>query len=88
MIKTLKELLNLDADRYVPGHGGIVTKSDIKSVLNNLQEKKEKIKALIKEGKSLEEVKKVFGIADAPAKSGSFRFPSLVETIYLELSAK
>ena len=88
LIETLKALLALDADKYVPGHGSLVTKSDIETELKSLQEKQEKIKSLIKEGKSLEDVKAAFGIADTPAKPGGMRFPSLVEVIYLELSGK
>jgi hypothetical protein len=56
--------------------------------MKSLQEKQEKIKALIKEGKSLDEVKTAFGISTAPAKPGGMSFPSLVEVIYLELSGK
>ena len=88
LIKTLQALLKLNADRYVPGHGNIVSKGDIETELKNLQEKQEKVKSMIREGKSLAEVKDAFGIKDGPAKPGGFRFPSLVETIYLELSEK
>ena len=88
LIKTLKALLELDADRYVPGHGDIVTKSDIETVMNNIQQKQDKVRALIKEGKSLDEVKEAFGIPVAPAKPGGMRFPSLVEVMYHELSGK
>jgi glyoxylase-like metal-dependent hydrolase (beta-lactamase superfamily II) len=90
LIKTLQGLLALDADRYVPGHNNIITKSDIEPVLKNLQEKQEKVKALVQEGKSLEEAKEAFGIVDPSAKpgGGGYRFLSLVETIYLELSEK
>jgi glyoxylase-like metal-dependent hydrolase (beta-lactamase superfamily II) len=88
LIKTLKALLTLDADKYIPGHGGIVTKSDIEILVKGLQEKQDKIKSLIQEGKSLEEVKTAFGISSAPAKPGGMRFPSIVEIMYLELSGK
>ena len=88
LIKTLQALLGLDADRYVPGHGNIVKKADIESELKGLQEKQGKIKDLIKQGKSLAEVKAAFGIPDTPAKPGGFSFPSLVEVMYLELSGK
>lgn len=87
LIKTLQALLALNADRYVPGHGNIVTKSDIETEMKSLQDKQAKIKSLIQEGKSLDEAKKAFGIADSPA-AGGMRFPSLVEVIYLELSEK
>jgi glyoxylase-like metal-dependent hydrolase (beta-lactamase superfamily II) len=89
LIKTLQGLLALDADRYVPGHGSIITKSEIEPVLKNLQEKQDRIKSLIQEGKTLDEAKEVLGVVDPPAKPGmNYRFPSLVETIYLELSGK
>jgi cyclase len=86
LIKTLKALLALDADKYVPGHGDIVSKSNIETLMKSLQEKQDKIKTLIKEGKSLDEVKKAFGIAEGPVKPGGMRFPSIVETMYLELA--
>ena len=88
LIKTLQALLELNADQYVPGHGNMVTKSDIEVEMKSLQEKQEKIKSMIREGKSLEEVKTAFGIPNTSAKPGGMRFPSLVETIYLELSGK
>jgi cyclase len=88
LIKTLKALIELKADKYVPGHGGIVTKSDIEGEMKMLQEKQDKIRAMIKEGKSLDEVKTAFGIPTTPAKPGGMSFPSLVEVIYLELSGK
>jgi cyclase len=88
LIKTLKALLELDADRYVPGHGNIVTKSEVETVMKSLQVKQDKVRSLIREGKSLDDVKTAFGIPSAPAKPGGMSFPSLVEVIFLELSGK
>ncbi len=88
LIKTLKALLELNADKYVPGHGNLATKSDIEAEMKSLQEKQEKIRSLIREGKSLDEVKTAFGIPTTPAKPGGMNFPSLVEVMYLELSGK
>jgi cyclase len=88
LIKTLKALLELNADRYVPGHGTIAAKSDIAAEMKSLQEKQDKVGSLLREGKSLEEIKTAFGIPAAPAKPGGFSFPSIVEVIYLELSGK
>ena len=88
LIKTLKALLELNADRYVPGHGNIAGKSDIEAEMKSLQEKQDKVKSLIKEGKSLDEVKTAFGIPVTPAKPGGMSFPSVVEVMYLELSGK
>jgi cyclase len=88
LINTLKALLELNADRYVPGHGNIAAKSDIEAEMKSLQEKQDKVRSLIKEGKSMEEIKTAFGIPTAPAKPGGFSFPSIVEVMCLELSGK
>lgn len=88
LIKTLKALLELNADRYVPGHGEIVNKDAIGALLKGLEEKREKIEALVKEGRSLADAKKALGVPDSPAKPGGFSFPSIVEVMYLELSGK
>jgi cyclase len=42
----------------------------------------------VKEGKTLEQVKKIFDIEDRPARPGGMRSMSLVEVIYLELTEK
>ena len=88
LVKTLQALLDLGADKYVPGHGEVLGRSEVEAALESLREKQDRVRALIREGKSLEETKAAFGISTAPAKPGGFSFPSLVEVIYLELSAK
>lgn len=88
VIRTLQALLDLEAERYVPGHGAVATKPDIERSLKDLQEKKAKVSAMVREGKSLDDVKQAFGISTAPAKPGGMSFPSLVEVMYLELSGK
>jgi cyclase len=88
LIKTLQALISLDADRYIPGHGNVVAKTEVESAMKSLQEKQDKIKSLIQQGKTLGEVKTAFGIPDTPAKPGGMSFPSLVEVMYLELSGK
>jgi cyclase len=88
LIIVLKALLALDADRFIPGHGNIVSKSDIEALMKSLQEKQDKIRSLIKEGKSLDEIKAAFGIPLTQAKPGGMRFPSIVEVMYQELAGK
>jgi len=88
LIKTLQALLKLDAEKFVPGHGNIVGKNDIEGELKTLQDKQEKVKSLIKQGKSLDEIKTAFGISVAPAKPGGMNFPSVVEIMYQEFSGK
>ena len=88
LIKVLKAILELDADKFVPGHGNIIGKNEVETAIKSLQEKQDRVKSLIKEGKSLEEIKTAFGLPTAPAKPGGFSFPSIVEVMYNELSAK
>jgi cyclase len=85
LLMTLKELLGLDVDRYIPGHNEVLSKSDINAEIKNIEEKQFKIKQLIQEGKSLTEVKTALGVVDQPGVN--FRFPSLVEIIYNEFSS-
>lgn len=87
-LNTLKQLLTLKADKYVAGHDTVLLKSDLEKVINGIEEKQAKIKALIKEGKTLEEVKQALGVMNGPAFSSGFRLPSLVEVIYQEFSVK
>ncbi len=88
LVKTLKSILELDADTFVHGHGDTANRSEIEEVIKALEDKQKKIKALIDEGKSLEEIKKIFKVEDRPARPGRGRLPSLVEVIYLELTEK
>ncbi len=88
LVKTLKIILKLGADTFIHGHGSVASPSDLENVIKSLEEKQTKIKAFIKEGKSLEEIKKIFNVEDRPPRSGRSRRPGLVETIYLELTEK
>jgi len=88
LVKVLKEILKLDADTFLNGHSDPASKADIEGLIKSLEEKQSKIKALIQEGKSLDEIKKVFNIEERPVQPGGRRFLSLVEVIYLELTEK
>ncbi len=85
LVATLKKLLELDADTFVSGHADPVGKDQIRELVASLEEKQRKIKALVAEGKSLDEIKAAFGVAPAP---GPARRPGLIEVIYLELTEK
>jgi glyoxylase-like metal-dependent hydrolase (beta-lactamase superfamily II) len=88
LVKVLKAILNLDAEIFAHGHGDLATKKDILGVIQSVEEKQIRIQALVKEGKTLEQVKKVFNIEDRPDQPGGMRRMSLVEVIYLELTQK
>jgi len=86
LIKNLKAILQLDADRFVPGHNDVLSRKDVEQALANIQDTVDRVRSLIEQNKSLEETKKAFGIEESPSGSTGFSFPSLAEVVYLELS--
>ena len=88
-IKTVKGIVALNADQFVPGHGNLQTKADIESRLTAVQEKRNKIAAMVKEGKSLDEIRQAVGDAPPPAPGGRGpNFPSFTQVVYQELTKK
>jgi len=89
-IKTLGSLLALEppVETFLSGHADPLGRTDVEALRTSMVEKQAKVEAMIAEGKSLEDIKKAFGIEDRPAGPGGRRFLSLVETIYLELTGK
>ncbi len=86
LVRTLKGILTLDADTFIAGHTDPLSKADIRGVLASLEEKQARVKAMIEEGKSLDEIKSAFGVASAPARAGQRqRRPGLIEIIYQDL---
>jgi len=86
-VKTLKALVAMDADTFISGHAEPVGKAELEKGLVYIQERLDKVKALIAEKKTLEEVKTAYAIVDSTAPGGR-RWPSLVEVTYLELTEK
>lgn len=87
-ITTTKGIVALDADTFVPGHGDVQTKSDIETRLKNTEAKRAKIKELVAQGKSLDEIRAAVGDPPPAAQGGRGPvFPSFTETVYKELTA-
>jgi glyoxylase-like metal-dependent hydrolase (beta-lactamase superfamily II) len=86
LVKTLKAILDHkpEIETFVPGHGGFLTRTDIERLIKSIEEKQSQIKAMVAKGRTLDEVKKAFGVVDPPG--GGMRFPSLAEVIYRELT--
>jgi glyoxylase-like metal-dependent hydrolase (beta-lactamase superfamily II) len=83
-ITTVKGITDLNADQFVPGHGDLQTKAAIQKRLTDAEAKRAKIKELVAQGKSLDEIKAAVG--DAPAAQA--RFASYTEVVYKELAKK
>lgn len=78
-IATTKGMVALDSDRYVPGHGDLQTKAAIQKGLIDAETKRAKIKELVAQGKSLDEVRTAVG--DMPRG----RIITFTEVVYREL---
>ena len=86
-IKFVSALVQLDANTYVLGHADPETKAQVEANLKSAQEKRTKIAALVKQGKSLDDIKQAFGETAKPGAPPP-RFPTYTETTYEELAKK
>jgi len=88
LVSVLKNVLQLDAEIFLSGHADKANRADVEALIKSIEEKQAKIKAMITEGKSLDEIKKFYNVEDRPAAPGRPRFLSLAEVIYQELMEK
>jgi cyclase len=87
-ITTVKGIVKLNSDQFVEGHGDVLTKADIEKRLSDAEAKRAKVKDLVAQGKSLDDVRAAMG-EQAPAAGGRGpRFPSFTTVIYQELTKK
>jgi len=84
-IQSVKGMVGLNAQMYVPGHGDVQAKSDLQTRLMSAEDKRAKIKNMVSQGKSLDEVKQALGEANPSTPP---RFPTYTETTYKELTTK
>ena len=90
-IENVKGMVGLDADTYLTGHGNMMTKAQVQKKLELIQDKYSKIKVMVAQGKSLDEIKTSFGeptAASAPNPNGGPVFPTFTEVAYKELAKK
>lgn len=77
----LEEVAALDAETHLSGHAEPVATSEIEAIHKRLVETQEKIKAMVDEKKSIDDVKQEIGISTEQSRGRSF-----AEVIYLELT--
>ena len=83
-IKFVSVLADLDADTYVRGHAHVATREQVRLILANAEAKRARIVDLVKQGKSLGDIKQALG---EPSANPS-RFATFTETTYEELTRK
>ena len=81
-IKTAKEMVALNADTFIPGHGNIQTRADIQKRIADAEARRAQIKELVAQGKSLDEVKAAVGDSD------KLNYKSWTQICYEEMTRK
>ena len=91
----VKGMIGLNADYYVTGHGDVLMKADLQRKLTAVTERRNKIATMVKQGKSLEEIKTALPDAPAPGAraaappaAGRGPVPGFVDAVYAELTKK
>jgi glyoxylase-like metal-dependent hydrolase (beta-lactamase superfamily II) len=90
-VTTAKGIAALDADEFVPGHGNVQTKADVQKRATDVAAKREKIKELVAQGKTLDEIKMAVGDPPPAQGRGGGRgggFASFTDVVYQELTKK
>jgi len=91
LIENLKGMAALKADTYVTGHGDLMSKDDVKNRLAFVQDKWNKVKTMVAQGKSVEEVKTAVGESSPPKGTrGPVPAPAqtLSEVMYNEIKSE
>jgi glyoxylase-like metal-dependent hydrolase (beta-lactamase superfamily II) len=81
LVNVLGRIAELDMQTYLSGHAEPVAKAEVEELRKRIIDSQKQVKALVEEGKTLDEVKKSLGVSTEQG-----RWPSLAEVIYLELT--
>jgi cyclase len=81
-ITTAKGIASLDADTFIPGHGTIQTKADIQKRIADAETRRAKVKELVAQGKSLDEIKAAVGDTE------KLNYKGFTQICYEELTKK
>lgn len=86
-LQDLKQLIALNADIYVPGHGDLVTRAELQRRLARYEAIRVRVQQLLRQGASLPDVRRAL---NEPAASGDARGarPTIVDYLYRDLSAQ
>ena len=91
-VTTAKGTAALNADQFVPGHGDVMTKAAVQKKATDVAAKRAKIKELVAQGKSLDEIKAAVGDPPPAQGKGGGRggpgFASFTDVVYQELTKK
>jgi cyclase len=89
-VTTANGIAALNAEQFVPGHGDVQNKAAVQKRATDVAAKRAKIKDLVAQGKSLEEIKTAVGDPPPAQGKGGGRggFASFTDVVYQELTKK
>ena len=87
-ISTAQGVAALDADKFVPGHGDVETKAQVQAQLESATDKRARIADLVKQGKSLDDIRTALGEPAPSAGRGGGGFASFTDVVYQELTGR
>jgi cyclase len=87
-VETVKGILKLDADIYVPGHGDLQTRAEVEERLARVEARREQVREFVAEGKSLAEIKQALEETGPPPGYDPNQFPDFTTVVYTELTKK
>ena len=88
---TMNGILETDAVTFVPGHGGVQAKTDLQKRVADEAARRNQIKALVAQGKSLDDVRQALGESAPAARGGAGGGPNFTDftgVVYAELTKK
>ncbi len=88
-LKTLQAMLDYrpEVEIFLSGHAEPAGRAEVAGLIASLKEKEAKIREMMEQGRTLDEIKEAFGVQPPPA-GARVRRPSLVEIIYQEILDK
>ena len=88
-LKTLQAMLDYrpEIEIFLSGHAEPVGRQEVAGLLDSLKEKEARVRQMIEQGRTLDEIKSAFGVPTPPPGS-PVRRPPLVEIIYQEITEK
>jgi cyclase len=69
-VTTMNGILKTDATTFVPGHGNVQMKEDLQKRLADTKARRDQIRALAKQGKSVDEIRQALNEPPPPARPG------------------
>jgi len=87
LVRVLGILLNMKPEikTFIPSHADPVGREMVEQTLRSIKEVQSKVTAMFDSGKTLEDVKKAFGVRESLQEPGTWVWPSLAVMVYREL---